>query len=187
AHDLVALTVIGAALAVADDDVGRAGILQHLGRNVAGMGAAGPGRAVLAADADAAALQRLGHGRNQRRRGAEAELGGGFAVLHPAGERLRLGETGPQPVHFPVADDQGASRRHAQASQELGKPARVLASSAPKGKAGGPPRLAAPAAPLYTAAPFQRLRRSLCFASRFWVFSCCSRCVPARPPGWPRA
>src|SRR5690606_40666216 len=94
-----------------------------LGRNVAGMGAAGPGMAVLAADADAAALQRLGHGRNQRRRGAEAELGGGATTaedLYLLSQGSDLREAGPQPVHFPVADDQGASRRHAQASQELG-------------------------------------------------------------------
>ncbi len=50
-----------AALGMAHDHVARAGILQHLGRDVAGMGAARLGVAVLAANQQRRPLDRLGH------------------------------------------------------------------------------------------------------------------------------
>ena len=43
AHQAVGLAVIGAPLGMADDDIAGAGVLQHLGRDVAGMGPALPG------------------------------------------------------------------------------------------------------------------------------------------------
>ena len=50
AHVGVGLLVIGAPLRMADDDGARAGIREHLGRDVAGEGAGGLGVAILAAD-----------------------------------------------------------------------------------------------------------------------------------------
>ena len=44
AHQRVGLAMVGAAFGMADDDMGRAGIRQHRGRNVAGMGARRPWR-----------------------------------------------------------------------------------------------------------------------------------------------
>ena len=46
----VALAVIGAPLGMADNDGAGAGIRQHFGRNIAGMGAGGLGMAILRAD-----------------------------------------------------------------------------------------------------------------------------------------
>src|SRR6478752_7848865 len=56
----IGLSVIGAPLGMADDDMARPGIAQHLGRDVAGMGAARLGMAILAAHQYAAALHRVG-------------------------------------------------------------------------------------------------------------------------------
>ena len=56
----VGLAMVGAPLGMADDDVRGAGILQHLGGNVAGMGAAFLPVAVLAAALDRRARQHFG-------------------------------------------------------------------------------------------------------------------------------
>lgn len=44
--------MINPTLGVAENDQGRSGIDQHVGRNIAGMGSAGPDMAVLAAGED---------------------------------------------------------------------------------------------------------------------------------------
>ena len=49
-HQRVALAVIGAPLGMADNDGAGAGIRQHFGRNIAGMGARGLGVTILRAD-----------------------------------------------------------------------------------------------------------------------------------------
>ena len=60
-HHGIGLAVIGAPLGMADDHMAGAGVLQHLGRDVAGMGAARRWVAILAAAlAPAAARQDLG-------------------------------------------------------------------------------------------------------------------------------
>ncbi len=52
-HVGVGLAMVRTAFAVADDDVGRAGVLEHLGGNVARVSAAGGGMAILPAKAQA--------------------------------------------------------------------------------------------------------------------------------------
>ena len=49
-HQRVALAMIGAALGMADNDRAGAGVRQHLGRKVAGMGARRLGVAILGPD-----------------------------------------------------------------------------------------------------------------------------------------
>ena len=52
AYHCVVLAVIGAAFRMADDDIAAAGIGQHLGADIAGVGAARLGMAILAAEVD---------------------------------------------------------------------------------------------------------------------------------------
>ena len=89
AHDGVGLAAIGAPLGVADDHVARAAVAQHLGGDLAGMGAARLGVAVLPADQNAASLRRLGHRQDQRRRRADQHLAVAPArLLHAVGDGL---------------------------------------------------------------------------------------------------
>ena len=73
--------MIGAAFGMADDDVAAAGIGQHRGRDVAGMGAAGLGMAVLRRRGDAAPSSALADRRNQ-------VAGGQISISREAGRRL---------------------------------------------------------------------------------------------------
>ena len=67
--------VVGAALGMADDDGGGAGIGQHLGGDVAGVGAGRLGVAILAADGDGRAARGFGKAREQSRRRAHHQVG----------------------------------------------------------------------------------------------------------------
>ena len=103
----IGLAVIGAPLGMADNDGAGAGIGQHFGRKIAGMGARRLGVAILRADRERLRTARLlGKGRNQRRRRADQQigLGGDFGRARQHG--LEFGHGGLQAVHFPVAGDQ---------------------------------------------------------------------------------
>src|SRR5580704_14498500 len=101
-----------AALRMADDYMAAAGVLQHLGADAAGEGALGLGVAILAAEHDAAARERLADRRNQRRRRAHEQVAG-VRLRRPLGDAARQGETvGAQPVHLPVAGDKAFSLSH---------------------------------------------------------------------------
>ena len=99
--------MIGTALGMADDDAGCAGILQHFGGEIAGMRAGRIWVTILRADRDGPAPRLLGKARDQRGRRADQQVG---LAGERAGARkhgLEFGHGGLQPVHFPVAGDQG--------------------------------------------------------------------------------
>ena len=89
-------------------------VLQHLGRNVAGVGAAFLGVAILAAGLDRRARQDLGGAGKQRRRHADQRFGLGVEPAHETvADRPEFVERGAGAVHFPVAGDERAnSWRH---------------------------------------------------------------------------
>src|SRR5208337_1109200 len=110
AHQPVGLVMQHAALGVADDDIGRAGVLEHRGGNVAGEGAARLGMAILRAQREFAPLELPGGLGEEGRRRADRKLGrprlarvGGFA------HGLDLDERRREAVHFPVAGDERAN------------------------------------------------------------------------------
>ena len=74
AHQRVVLAMIGAALGMADDHMGRAGIGQHVGGDVAGMRARAGRVAVLTADGDRTVAGASGKGCDQRRRRADQHV-----------------------------------------------------------------------------------------------------------------
>src|SRR3546814_17510651 len=89
---------VAAPLGVADDDVGAADVAQHRRRGVAGMRAGGGAVAVLPADGDAAAGERLGHQSEVGKRWADQQVAGKLGAfgesLERAGERPGiLGQT----------------------------------------------------------------------------------------------
>ena len=99
AHDGVGLAAIGAPLGMADDHVAGAAVAQHLGGDVAGMGAACLGVAVLAADQHAACPRR------PRRPPGPAS---------PAGRPARRGRVQPAcftPSATPLASASASARR----------------------------------------------------------------------------
>ncbi len=70
-----------------DDDVAGAGVAQHLGRHLAGMGAARLGVAILATDQHTASLHRTGHREDERRGRADQHLAvGPLGLLHTVGD-----------------------------------------------------------------------------------------------------
>ena len=109
----VRLAVVGAALGMADDDGRRAGVAQHLGRDVARVGAARLGVAILAADGD----RRPRHGRCQplhqrrRRRDQHVAAGCGSLASSPA-SFVASASDAASAVHLPVAGHQRADRCH---------------------------------------------------------------------------
>ena len=108
AHDGVGLAVVGAALGVADDDMRGAGVLQHLGRDVAGVRAALLRVAVLAADLDRRGRQHLDGTRQQRGGRADQRVGLGVEPAHEAvPDGAQLVQRRACAVHLPVAGDQG--------------------------------------------------------------------------------
>ena len=70
----VGLAAAVAALGMAEDDVTATRIPEHLGANVAGIGPLLRGGAVLAAERDAAAAERIAHPGNQRRRRTDQQI-----------------------------------------------------------------------------------------------------------------
>ena len=94
---------------MADDDGTGAGIFEHFGGNIAGIGAGRFGMAVLAADGDARAVRQRRKARHQGGRRANHKVGIGQAA--GAGDDcLELAGRGHKPVHFPIACNQRAAR-----------------------------------------------------------------------------
>ncbi len=89
-----------------------AGVLQHLGADAAGEGALGLGVAILPAERDTAARERLAERRDQGRRRTHQQVAG-VPLPRPLGDVARQGKTvGAQPVHLPVAGDEVFSLSH---------------------------------------------------------------------------
>src|SRR5581483_10908653 len=107
-HVAVALGVVGAPLRVADDHSRGAGVLQHLRRDVASVGAARRRMAILPAHLQARADRLPRERRDQRRRRADHRLhaGGETRLCQPIAHAPRLGERRGKAVHLPVARDQ---------------------------------------------------------------------------------
>jgi hypothetical protein len=98
--------MIGPSLGMADDDGAGAGIGQHFGGEITGMGARGLGMAILGADRDFRALRPLRKASDQARRRADQEIGLGRHAGCSFAHRIKLGLGGLEAVHFPVACDQ---------------------------------------------------------------------------------
>ncbi len=109
AHHGVGLAVIVAAFGMADDDGAGAGILEHFGGNIAGIGAGRFGMAVLAADGDARAARQRRKARQQRRRRTYHKVGVGQAA-GAGDDGLKLAGASRKPVHLPIASDQRSAR-----------------------------------------------------------------------------
>ena len=126
---LVGLFVDRAALGVADDDVSRARVLEHGGRNVAGERPARLRAAILGAERELAAFDLPGRLSEQRERREDSELGlARFAGVGRAAHRVDLVERRGKAVHLPVAGDE---RTHARGHREPPAPwlARLLSSA----------------------------------------------------------
>ena len=80
AHHGIGFAVVVAAFGMADDDGTGAGIFEHFGGNIAGIGAGRFGMAVLAADGDARALRQRRKARHQRGWRAYYKVGIGQAA-----------------------------------------------------------------------------------------------------------
>ena len=107
ANLVVVLVVVLPALGVAEDHVAGAGIRQHGGGDVAGVGTGGGGVAVLPADGEGAPLGAGRHGRQQRGGRAEQHVDPGCGMVGDQG--IDLGKLGPGAVHLPVSRRQFAS------------------------------------------------------------------------------
>ncbi len=106
----IALPMVGAPLGMADDDVGRAHVRQHLGRHVAGMRARDGDGAVLPADRDAGAERELRGPVDQGRGRADEDVDAPAQRRVETGrDRTELAERGLRAVHLPVSGDQGAT------------------------------------------------------------------------------
>ena len=104
-HGEVGLVVVLAALRVADDHVLGPGLFDHLGGDLAGVGAVVLIVAGLSADGDVAVLEQAHGGGDVHRGDAQdhiAPLAPGHDGLELLGESLHLGQG---VVHFPVASD----------------------------------------------------------------------------------
>ena len=125
--------MVGAALGMAEDHPGRAGIAQHGGRDVAGMRAAGGGVAVLPADRDRRAGQRVGD---------RAQHGGRRADQQIAGQPRGAVGDGPRQRHAPRPASRSSSscRRSADACRlpSRGETAPVLPQGGWQTKGRGP-------------------------------------------------
>ncbi len=105
----VLFPVVLAALGMADENVGGACIGQHLGGNVARVGARFLGVAILAADGDAGADGAIGEGADQGGRRANGQVHLGFQARRVTGMNLVQHPGGRlQTVHFPVSRHQRA-------------------------------------------------------------------------------
>src|SRR3954466_8318162 len=106
-HIGVALAVIVAPLAMAHDYIGGAGVPQHLGRDIAGKGAARFGVAILAAQRESTLHRprRLG---NERERRADQHLARQRLRRQQRLQLRKLDQAGRQAVHLPVSSHQWA-------------------------------------------------------------------------------
>src|ERR1700685_2830950 len=100
AHHGIGLAVIMPTLGMADDDGTGAGVLEHFGGNIAGIGAGRFGMAVLAADGGARAAPRKPRTRWGERTYKKVGIGraarAGDDPPHPPGKSRK-------PVHFPIS------------------------------------------------------------------------------------
>jgi hypothetical protein len=103
--------VIVAAFRVAQDHQGRAGVGQHRGRDVAGVGAADLHVAVLTAGQHRRAFQRLAQAIQQGGRRAEGHAGRGGLGVQGGGHRASLIQGLGEAVHLPVSGDQRPGRQ----------------------------------------------------------------------------
>jgi hypothetical protein len=114
----VGLAEIRAALAVAEDDVGGVEGAQHLGGDLAGVGAALLGVHVLAAELYGLALEHVRHGRQRGERRAKHDVHRSLApdlVNDVLGERDGLGG---RLVHLPVTSDDFLSEHGEESSEQ---------------------------------------------------------------------
>ena len=93
----IGLSMVGAALGMAEDDMARARIAQHGGADIAGMGAGILRVAILPADGD---LARMGDSRRDQRGGRADQH---VAAIVARGNRVKLCQCGGQAVHLPVS------------------------------------------------------------------------------------
>lgn len=107
----VGLLVINAPLRVPDNDGGRTGIGDHFCRNVARIGSARLGMAILSGDGHRGTARGRRKAREQRRRRGNEQVR--RRNLRRAGQDgAQLGERMGKPVHFPVAGHQRPPRAH---------------------------------------------------------------------------
>jgi hypothetical protein len=92
---------------MADDDGGSARVLQHFCGKIAGMRARGVWMAVLRAYGEAFAIGPLRKTGDQRGRRADQQIGLAGKGARACQHRVKLGHGGLEPVHLPVAGDQG--------------------------------------------------------------------------------
>src|SRR4029079_3680294 len=110
AHDFVGLAVIGAPFRMADDHCAAAGILEHFGRDITGVGATGTPVANLTADPDLGALDHRPYGADEGSRWADHDIAFEADVLEHAREQPRLFQRWRGAVHFPVSRHQRSRR-----------------------------------------------------------------------------
>src|SRR5690606_26897859 len=110
----IAFAMVRAAFRMPNDHIGRTAVGQHLGGDIARMGAAFLRVAILAAGGYRRATKRLARSRKQGGRNADdaiSRFARSFREAFPY--RPQFAQPGAGPVHFPVARDQRAdSRRH---------------------------------------------------------------------------
>ncbi len=106
-HHLIGLAVVGATLGMPGDHPAGAGVAQHGGGDVAGMRAARPGMAVLAADEDRRACEVLATVANMVAGGRPAGRSSARRLLRGTAHRRAWRPPARQPVHLSaVAGDQ---------------------------------------------------------------------------------
>ena len=106
ADEVVGLAMVGAALRMSDDDGLGTRVLEHLGCDVAGMGAGGERMAVLGAERDLGSAQDV-VGKAEGRRRADHDIGSRHGIaFQPIEQRPDLGQGGCFPVHLPIAGHQ---------------------------------------------------------------------------------
>ena len=114
--DGVALAVVGATFRMADDHRLGAGICQHLGGDVSGMGAVIVRVAILGAEQNGASGQHHGGLKEQRRRRTDQDIGvGPRAFRQTIEQRPDLGEIRAQAMHLPIAGDERPDCTHCDA------------------------------------------------------------------------
>ena len=98
---IVGFPVVGAAFGMPEDDMGRARIPQHPGRDVAGMGARNLGMAILPAGADRGLSDGFVHPGQQRCRRTDQHLDRGIGMGGHQCAHLR--QAVARAVHLPVS------------------------------------------------------------------------------------
>ena len=117
---------------------------EHLGRDVAGVGAACGRMAVLGADQQPRPRRLAGERGNQRRRRADhgVDAGGEARLAQPVAHAARLAQRGGEPVHLPVPRHQRPDVRECHGLHALSQsaPSPPSDSCAGRGSLAGPTR-----------------------------------------------